>query len=441
MNFLDHKNNYNYLIILLSLLVYSSFFLGFYYDENSAGAGGYGRDFSLNWTNLQIFINNDLMTAINSTDGSDINNNYRSSRSPLVYILHSAFNPFADTKMGYRISTFVISLFGPILFYFCLREKFSDINKLTLFFISSLILLSPYYRTSAFWALDENYGYISFFLGFIFFSKFLNNLSHKKINNYILIFFISLFSSACVYFDQKLILIPLFFFLSITLSKTSLNFKIILTFLFIIFSLPFLYLINLWGNIITNSVEYRGFGENIYIQNIGFLFTMISLYFFPFLFFKKEKISTFIENFLKSKLNLYLILIFLLYIVYLFFTYDISSQLLLGKGFVHKISITFFESLFYQKIFILFCFFISLIIILIFLEKTIINFLIILYLCLISIVTLMFVQEYVDPLLFILIFLFFNNKILINNKLAITLFIYLSIFLAGSNIYYYNFYL
>ena len=79
MNFLDHKNNYNYLIILLSLLVYSSFFLGFYYDENSAGAGGYGRDFSLNWTNLQIFINNDLMTAINSTDGSDINNNYRST--------------------------------------------------------------------------------------------------------------------------------------------------------------------------------------------------------------------------------------------------------------------------------------------------------------------------------------------------------------------------
>ena len=99
MAIVDNQNKSTYLIFSLTIIVYLSFFLGFFFDENSAGAGGYSRDFSLNWNNLQIFLNNDFMTAVNSTDGTDANNNYRSSRAPLVYILHSLLNPFVETKL------------------------------------------------------------------------------------------------------------------------------------------------------------------------------------------------------------------------------------------------------------------------------------------------------------------------------------------------------
>ncbi len=440
MAIVDNQNKSTYLIFSLTIIVYLSFFLGFFFDENSAGAGGYSRDFSLNWNNLQIFLNNDFMTAVNSTDGTDANNNYRSSRAPLVYILHSLLNPFVETKIGFRTSVFCLSLIGPLLFYYCLREKFSEVNKNTLFFISSLILLSPYYRTSAYWALDENYGYIAFFLGFIFFNKFLSKQINDRLNDYLFIFIIALSSSACVYFDQKLIFIPLFFFIKIIFSKKPFEMKFAITFLFFLFSLPFLYLVILWGNIITNSVDYRGFGQGLYYQNLGFLFTMISLYFFPFLFFKNEKIFILVKEFLKSKTNLFFIIIFMIYIFYMIFFFDFSSAPLLGKGFIHKFSLILFKNPYYQKFFILFCFILSLFVILIFLEKTVFNFLIILYLGIISIVTLMFVQEYVDPLTFILIFLMFDTKIKINNKLVVTLFVYLAVFLTGSNIYYFNFY-
>ena len=91
------KDNYKILIFLLIFLSFSSFFLGFYLDENSAGAGSYNGDFQLNWANLQIFLNNDLLTAINYTDNSDPNIQYNSSRSPLVYVLHKLFNPFLES--------------------------------------------------------------------------------------------------------------------------------------------------------------------------------------------------------------------------------------------------------------------------------------------------------------------------------------------------------
>jgi hypothetical protein len=47
-------------------------------------------------------------------------------------------------------------------------------------------------------------------------------------------------------------------------------------------------------------------------------------------------------------------------------------------------------------------------------------------------------QEYFDPLIFIMIFTFFSSKLFITYKNVIILFFYFSIFLVGSNIYYYN---
>jgi len=417
-------------VIFLTAIVYLSFISGFYLDENSAGAGGYNGDFAINWNNLKIFLNNDFFTSINLTDGSDSENHYRSSRSPLVYILHSAFNPFIETEIEYRRSVFLISLLGPLLFYFCLNFKFEKENKIILFFISSLILLSPYYRTSSYWALDENYGYLSLFLSFIFFNLFLKE--EKQIKKYSYLFFLTLFSACCIYFDQKLLFVPLIFYLRIIFSKQEPVIKFLITFFYMIFSIPFLYLIYLWENIITDSVEYRGVGEGIYFQNIGYVVSMIAFYFLPFLFIKEKNIFQQIRNFLESKVNFYLVTAFILYIIYLIFFFDISTQLVLGKGIIHKLSLLLFDHNYYQLIFTYFSFFVSWIIILVFLNNKISDILILIYFGLISLISLMFLQEYLDPLILILIFLFFKTKLVLNYKMVLILFVYFSIFLFSS---------
>ena len=77
-------------IILISLSVLS-FFVGFIYGENSAGAGTFNGDFIHLWKNLQTFINNDLSVAISFTSNLD-GENYQSSRTPLLYIFHKLFS-------------------------------------------------------------------------------------------------------------------------------------------------------------------------------------------------------------------------------------------------------------------------------------------------------------------------------------------------------------
>ena len=57
---------------------------------------------------------------------------------------------------------------------------------------------------------------------------------------------------------------------------------------------------------------------------------------------------------------------------------------------------------------------------------------------LMSIFTWPLLQEYFDPLIFILAFTFLDFKLKINYKNSYFLFAYFGIFLTGCNIYYYN---
>ena len=109
------KNNYKIFSIFLIFISLISFFGGYYFDENSAGAGSYKGDIEFFWKNLQIYIQNDVIAAINHPD-------YYSGRTPLLYILHKFFNPFTDNIISYRRSVFIISLFLPVLFFFCLKR-------------------------------------------------------------------------------------------------------------------------------------------------------------------------------------------------------------------------------------------------------------------------------------------------------------------------------
>ena len=433
------KNNYKFFSFVLIFLSLLSFFLGFYLDENSAGGGSYLGDWSFLWPNLKLFINNDLYTAIT-------HENFLSNRSPLLYMMHASLNPFVENVIAYRRSVFIISLSAPVLFYFCLKQKFNNKDNLLLILIASTIFLSPYFRTSSYWGLEENYGIISLLLTYLFLNFFLKNKNEYGYKIYFQLFLLVFFSSLCIYFDQKLLIIPIICFLSIITSKKIIKLKLFSICFYFILSLPYIYLIILWGGIFPSTpTSDRNLGDKLYLDHIGYTSTIIAFYFVPFFLFKGKDLSTEIKNFFLKKNNYYLILLFCIYILYLLVLSNFFGQNALnidvstGKGFIHKSSLILFKNNFIiREIFIYFSFLISWVIVLIFIGKNFKNGLILLYFFLASVLMQPLMQEYFDPLIFIMIFTFFSSKLFITYKNVIILFFYFSIFLAGSNIYYYN---
>ena len=415
-------------LITLAIL---SYFAGFYLGENSAGAGGYEGDFDDIWNNLQIFLQNDLNTSLSHPD-------YDDSRTPIAYIVHEIFNPFLDNKVSFRRSVFLISFLLPFLFYFTLKQKFGNEENLLLILITSIIFISPYFRTSSYWGLQENYGLIFLLLTFLS-DIYLNSDKNKLISNeYIKIFFIAFLSSLCLYFDQKLIIVPMIYFFKFMLSKKFINYKIFLIFCYFIFSLPYIYLISLWGSVILSAAaKYRQLGQGLFLDHIGFTVTMIAFYLLPFLFFKKEKFIDLIKDLFKVKKNYFLIFIYLLYLIYMIFFFDLNDSNY-GKGFINKISYILFQENYLRLIFIYTTFFISWIIILVYFQIFFKDLFIILYFLILSVFLHPIFQEYFDPLILIMVFTFLTPKVYLNYKNSIVLFSYFLLFLMSANIYYIN---
>ena len=434
---METRNYYKILLVIFILLSWSSFFVGFYLDENSAGAGGYRGDWKFLWPNLQVFLNNDVLSAIKDE-------NFLTNRPPLSYILHKFLNPFVENEIHFRRSVFFISLTVPIIFYLFLKKKYKKEDNLILFLLSSTVLLSPYFRTSSYWGLEENYGFICLLLSSIFLNLFLRKDNEKKNTNYLSLFFCIFFSSACVYFDQKLLIVPIICFFTIIASQKS-KIRIFSTLLYLLMSTPYIYLINVWGGIFPTALTItRKLGDTVYPDHIGYASTIIAFYLIPLLVFKENSIKIMIQNFLKKKESYYLILLPLIYIVYLivisyFFEKDpININVHLGKGMVHKISFILFDNIFIKKIFIYLSFFVSALVILIFVDKNFKDKLILSYFLIIALFIYPLMQEYFDPIILLMVFTFFSTKLFINFKNVTILFFYLSTLLLASNIYYYN---
>ena len=416
------------LVLLLSFFIFVSFVSGFVLNENSAGAGGDNGDFVQIWNALQLF-KEGILENLNSFE-------YDDSRNPLIYIIHVLFNPFIDTKYQFRMSVLFISLLCLPFFYYALREKYKNINNYLAMLITSLILLSPYFRTSAFWGLGENYGILFSLITYLIFKKKIINRNFNNISP-IYLFLLSLSSSLCVYFDLKLIIVPLICFVSILLNKhTDNKNKILLTLFYVFLSSPLFYMMYLWMGILPPAQQLaRQPGSFFGIYNIGYAITIIAFYVFPFLLFEKKKLFILIDNFFVKK-NIFYFLIFAIYLGFIIYFYNTFNSQDLGNGIVHKFANLVFADIKTQFIFTVIAFFVSWIIINIFFDKILVDKLIIFYFVILSALTNPIQQEYFDPIIIIFIFTFLNRKIKINYKNIFILTIYLSIFLTSTNLYY-----
>ena len=421
--------NPNIFVFSLSIIILIYFFYGFFTNENAAGAGGYNGDFKLIWQNLTLF-KEGIIVNLN-------NYNYNDSRPPLSYILHILLNPFTYNIEVFRLSNFLISFLIPFLLYFSIKEKYSYLDKSLILLLSLTVTLSPYFRTTSFWALGENYGLIFLLLSYLTYTNLKKNLINYTLSKKLLIiFFLCLFSSAIVYFDQKLVFVPFLVLVLILNFKIKVNLKIYSIFLFFIFSSPYLYLIYLWGSLIpTAAYEARGVGSSINLFHPGYCLTILIVAIFPFFFISNLNLKI-IKNKIFNRNIIYIFIVFLIYSLLINFVGDFENLRIQGKGAFYKLSIILLENQNMRLIFTLISFFLSIIFIYFtFEDKN--DLLIISYFAFLSLFTFPFYQEYLDPLFYILIFSFFKTRFKFEDKKSTYLLVlYFFVFSLSSKYYY-----
>ena len=433
-----NKKNF---LILFSIIIFVTYIIGFIINENSIGSGNYSGDLNWIWKNFDIFKNKNIFSAISSED-------FFGNRTPLLYLLNIYLNPFLHSIDSYRLSIFIFSFLGPLAFFLCIKKKYDGLKIELILFLSLIILLSPFYRTSAYWGLEIQYGIISALLSFYFFFKnsTIENISYSNL------FFTVLFSSATVYFDIKLIIVPLLLYLKILFTKINYKKKLFVSLIYIIFAFPYLLLITLWSGLVPKATQLGNPLQGTHIGSFKFhfvnlLFTtnILGFYLFPFLILRKN----FLLNLkrIPNLFNLFLILLFALYLIYFisFDLFDYTDVLtkkdggykdLYGLGYSLKLSNIFFEERLYSLVLNVFIYIFSAIIIILIINSNLFNLLVISYFYLISLFLFPLMQEYFDPYIFIVGILILKNEYDFNFIKCSCIFLFFSIFLISSYLFY-----
>ena len=235
------SNRYFFFKILVICLIFISFFLGYFLRENSAGGGL--EFYQLSWPIIQSLKSDFLFTINNYSSFGD-------GTIPFSHIINAYLNPFSDVDTHFQLSVTVISFVIFFIFALILKKIFSNIEFIDILLTSSVILLLPMFRTSAFWGKNENYGWLFFILALYFFFEIKKNITKVPENKDLLNVVLFCFTSACaLYARQSLVFLPISYLLYLFVNKADK--KIIITSIisFTVFSIPGLILIFVWGDI------------------------------------------------------------------------------------------------------------------------------------------------------------------------------------------------
>jgi hypothetical protein len=402
---LNKINNYLNLNSFIAIIIIISFFLGFYLEENSSGGA---VDFIHVLNNLNTFHNNSFF-KINWMD-------YESSALPLYYVVTSLFyNP--ENLIPMRVFCMFLSILSFILFFLILKMNLK-IDKSLVFLIASLIFLSPYFRTSSYWMMEENFAILMILISFYFYFR----LSYKF--NYFILFLV-IFFSACAFFSrQNYIVINFILFLLIFDGKKLFSKKNFWILIFYLISFcPIIYFIIAWKGLIPPLLVSEKRAFIFYFYNIPHLMNIILIYSVPFIYLRKESIINFLN---KNKFQL----IFFLLIYLIIFNKFYPN--ILGGGAINKLLFMFTDGLILKYLTIISSYLSFVILYFLFKEnKIIMTFfsLNILLFCTINPVW----QEYFDPITLMFILMF--SKLLTNINLQRFVYIlasYLIMFLSSS---------
>ena len=206
------NKNIFFKVTVISLIIIS-FFLGYFLRENSTGGGP--EFYELSWPIIQSFKKDFLFTIKNY--GS-----FRDYTIPFSHILNAYINPFSNDIESFQLSITVISFAIFLVFAQVFKKIFRQIKIIDILLISSTILLLPFFRTSAFWGKNENYGWLFFILALYFFSEIKKDLFKNYNNRNTLNIILFCFTSACaLYARQALAFLPISYFLYLFFNNAN----------------------------------------------------------------------------------------------------------------------------------------------------------------------------------------------------------------------------
>lgn len=380
-------NKFLYLVLGISL------FIDLYFNIDSAGSGGFIKDFETTWP----LVENPLAFSTNL----DI-------KFPLHYYIAAIIYKIVNDKEILRLIYCILALPIPYLFFICLKIKFKKININNLFLFSLIIFLLPSFRSAAVWPNTQITGIFFFIISLFFFLKWENKSQFNKFNKEL--FFIIFFMSLTVYTRQLYAMIFLYFIIIFYLNLDKKNF--IKTLLVVtIFALPGIIFVLFWPKILKATFEFKFYNSLLVNSSI------ISFYLIPFftiIFYFKKKIKL-ID---KDKLAIFLITIFVIICSY-FFDYNY----LMGGGYFIKLSKILLGNFYFFYLTSIIGFFLLYLLS----KENILN--LILNLIIITAISAYIIfMKYFEPMFIIILFLLFKTKLT-------------NIFLENKKyILYYNFY-
>ena len=341
---------------------------------------------------------------------------YKSSSTPFFYIFYniiidvSYYNNIRYLNLIISLSTFLI-LFKSLLLVF--KHLRNDESLL----ISSLLFLSPYFRTSTYFVLEENLAVFFCIISFYFFLKFKNN------NNYLTLILTFLFSSLSIYSRSNyfiIYIILLFSLLDYTKIYSKNNYIIILVSFFL--SLPGFYLIYKWQGLFQTGSSRTAYWQ---YKNIPVILNILIIYIIPFFFINFKKIL------FKKLFNC---LIYFPFYFFIFFNIEFSS---FAGGAINKLFFLTFKKEYVNFLILVNSYLSLLIIYFLFRKKKIILSFVILSLILFQNIDYVF-QEYFDPIVLIILLLFGEFNILQKTKTKYFLIFYFFLFYISSLLYQYK---
>ena len=423
------SNRHFFFKVLVICSISISFFLGYFLRENAAGGGL--EFYELSWPIIQSFKKDFLFSIQNY--GS-----FRDYTIPFSHILNAYINPFSNDIENFQLSITIISFAIFLIFALVFKKIFKHINFVDILLISSSILLLPFFRTSAFWGKNENYGWLFFILALYFFSEVKKDISKNSNNQNILNVILFCFTSACaLYARQALAFLPISYLLYLFFYNA--NKKIVITSIisFAVFAIPAFLLILIWGNVfdLKNNPNFFTWWINPkhLLKNFPILLSFFGFYFFPILIieFFNSGFKDFFNKYFKSFFFALIIFVFLSQINLLSYLGDYTR----AGGAILKVNY-----LIQKNNFLLLLVFSSLgfsVLMQLFKEDRKNNIIILLPILIIYSFPNLLYQEYVEPLILIIFFLALKTnlqKIYFNN-ISFSNFIFLSyftIYLIGS---------
>ena len=312
------KSIYIYIpIFILTLIV--SFFLNF-----DISNGGSSRDFWYHWRYI-LDLNEDigLVLKYNHSFETAYPRHY-----PLHHLIFSRFD-FLLTKQEYYLNFyFIISLLLPVLFYYCLENRFPEFDQKKKLFISSIIYFLPNFQASAIWG-NSHISSLFFFLGSIYFLNNLEKNNEKKVN--FNIFFVVFFMACAAYVRQYYIVFFPYLFLNILLFTRIKNI-IFFCILSIILSIPgvFFYF--------NNPIVLGGFLGNYTNFNSSIIIVLSILFIHLFAFYISDLKYNFYQSLELFKNKKFSILFLLSSAIFLYIIFNFVYNGYLGGGLFYKIS-------------------------------------------------------------------------------------------------------